>query len=477
MSRAALFTLLCAQAAALLLTSPAAAQPVEAGATSPEAPATAPEAAAPAADAAPERAPTPAPAPKPAARPAPPAQVKAAAAPAGERSKDAKEVSGRDVDPDDRLSLQGAPETKLRDKWTFTFGGYIRAQYVAIQDDPEATLIGRNDGFVMANARPFVTGEMKDIGLGFRMQLELAAAMGPVTPSLPQRPQVARPRDMHIYYDPIPQLEIQLGQFKAPFDAESLQSTGNMLFVNRSVGNIGVDAFSGRDLRGLEVDREVGVQVLGRYFFTSEGNAPEGPGISYALAVTNGAPAQDTFNDNDALAMYGRLMFHYGDIFSLGGAALLNDQSIGEPPDRIEQRRTGFTGDVQVHVAGVHAFASFTQRRESTQLFAQNVAGQETFATSRALQAQIGYEIPKLRITPAYRFAMFDPTADYSAGDEAPGTIDQFERDALTYHTFGLSYIGATYPIRVMLNYTVTGEDAARELTNNRFDALVQLTF
>ena len=95
------------------------------------------------------------------------------------------------------------------------------------------------------------------------------------------------------------------------------------------------------------------------------------------------------------------------------------------------------------------------------------------FTTANALQVQAGYLIPVVNLQPVYRFASFDPTADYnidSAGDFR-------EADSLVQHTIGLNYIAPDYPVTVMFDYTVTQEQAGRELDNNRLEVLVQLTW
>ena len=363
-----------------------------------------------------------------------------------------------------------------RKRWRLLFGGYLRIQYRAIQDDPEIDFVGRNDGFVYTNARPYFAGRMPN-GLGWRFQFEAAAALPAARIEAPFQEKVVRPRDAFIAYEPIKGINLQFGQFKPPFNLEELQATADILFIDRSVGNDGVSRFAGRRLPGLSIEREVGVQATGQFYFTSPDDTPSGPGVAYGLAVTNGSPALDTFNDNDQLAYYGRASLLWSDIVSLGGGAYFNTITTINQQDDFSQDVLGYTADVSLNVIGVSLLASFTQRRDETEFLSDaqpNPTG-STFTIGRAYTAQLGYRIPVLDIQPAYRYSFYDPTASYNEVDPQAEIVR--ENDALTYHTIGLNYRGSTYPITVMLNYSIAGEQSGRELVNNRFDGLIQVTW
>ncbi len=161
----------------------------------------------------------------------------------------------------------------------------------------------------------------------------------------------------------------------------------------------------------------------------------------------------------------------------LGGAAYINDATLldEDSEEAIDSTITGLTGDLIVRAAGATLFANVTQRSE--QLALDFGAGNPTVTTSRAFQFQAAYEIPVVHIQPAYRFSFYDPTAEYNATDDGFTANEPRERDALTYHTIGLNYLPPAYPLQIMVNYTITQEQAGNELENNRFDAIVQLTF
>lgn len=362
-------------------------------------------------------------------------------------------------------------------RWQLAFGGYIRTQYRAIQDDPAITLLGRNDGFVLANARPYFAGRMPN-GLGWRFQFDAASTINRSDATSPYRDQIVRARDAFISYQPASFFNFQVGQFKPPFNLEELQSTAELLFIDRSVGSQGVSTFAGFPVNGLALDREVGAQVTGQVFFGAEDGEREGPGVSYAVSITNGSPSQLTFNDNDQLAYHARASFHFGDYVSVGGGGYFNNRTLLIQPEPIQETILAYTADLAVNIAGVKMLAALMQQRTESQFQDDAATAPDentTFVTARAITAQIGYEIPVVHLQPAYRIALYDPTVEYNQLDPAGERLR--EQDALTYHTIGLSYLAPTYPLTVMVNYTIAQEQEGAQISNNQFQGLLQLSW
>jgi hypothetical protein len=386
---------------------------------------------------------------------------------------DSSKPGAEPVNASDALrSLRDDDRSFHSGRWSYRFGGYIRTTYTAIANDPQSPLFGRNDGFALANVRPYLLGAM-DNGIGFSLQLEIAAGLDRGSAILPDQEVLVRPRDAYIFYAPSKLLELQLGAFRPPHDAESLLPTNNMLFTRRSVGADGVSPAEGYQTPGLGIDRQLGLQVTGSHFFTSPDGRREGPGFQYALAVTNGTPSARTLNDNDSLAYWGRVSFLWGDMLRVGAAYMYNDATLGDPPDQVGERQAGWTADLMFSSHGATVFGSYTSRTSTTDFGQNSSGGEDPFTTANAFQVQAGYLIPVVRLQPVYRFAKFDPTADYNI----PSSGDFRESDAVTQHTFGLNYIAEDYPITVMLDYTVAQEQDARKLDNDRVEALVQLTW
>jgi len=354
--------------------------------------------------------------------------------------------------------------------WRLGISGYVRTLFTTIQNDPNVDFVGRHDGFDMLDARLKLDGQLAN-GLGFQFELDGAVKRTSGTVNSPVVDLVARLKDAYISYTPFGPLRVSAGQFKPPYDVEELTPNSELLFIHESVGSRGIRNVEGYNVAGLSLDRQVGLRLDAAqpWYPMADGDDPEGLGLSYALAATNGNPARRSLNDNDRLAYYGRGALHWADIVQLGGAYYLNDKSVGERPDRYGLRTTGWTADLTVDVAGVTAVASFLEQTDVP----FDGDNEEGSVTSRAYQGQIAYEEPFLGFQPAYRYAYYDPSERYDGGAGDGG----FSSDRRVHHTFALNYNADDYPLRLMLNYTLAREQQERTLTNDRFDALLQLTW
>lgn len=376
-----------------------------------------------------------------------------------------------DVHPEPTVFITGNAEAKDDENkvfpgWRIGLTGFIRTQYTAIEDDP-GTNFGRNDGFALADARLGLIGESKD-GIGFKLEIDAGTARPTGDANDPVGEVVTRLTDGYLYYAPHTLLRVSAGQFKPPFDLEELISTSAILFIERSVGSRGVQNIEGPNREGLSRTREVGLRVDSApyYFMADDPEDPEGLGVSYGLAVTNGQTVNQTFNDNDQLAYTGRATLHWDEYVQIGGGAYQNDRTLGAPPDQIGETRFGWTADVLAQAYGAVVFASIIQTDIEP---AAELSGQQS-RTARAFQAQVGYRDPIIGIGPTYRFAHYDGDIDVD-GENGPR---QYE--ALTYHTVGIIADPWDFPIRFLAHYTIT-EEEVNPVKNNRFDAVIQLAW
>ncbi len=342
-----------------------------------------------------------------------------------------------------------------------TISGYVRAQYTRIDDDPNLDFVGRNDGFSISNARLIVDAKREDVSA--RISLEgaidrrdrLNTSAGDVETTL---------ADAWVGYGPFKWLKLRAGRFKPAFDAEELQSTGNLLFIDRAVESRGVEGVEGNNVEGLSLDRQVGVQLSSDPLML--GGSPFG--IGYFLSATNGVDADDPVNDNDAVQFTGRLELYWDKIVTLGGAVFLNEQSPFENAEqqsgrsRFDIDQTGIAADLSFDAFGAILFAQYMRVASE---FA-DVPGQPE-RVQQGYHVQVGYRAP-FGLIPAYRYAFYDPF-DFDAV-----SVDLFE---LQYHTLGLTWLVPDKPLKLQVNYTITVEKEGPELENDRLDALVQASF
>jgi hypothetical protein len=355
-------------------------------------------------------------------------------------------------------------EFEKRYQWRLQVGGYIRTVFSSIQDDPDTDIYGRNDGFMLANARLTLAGDMRN-SLGFRFQIDGAVDRNVSDATRPVSEIETRLKDALLWWKPIPQIRITAGQFKPPFDAEEQYSRADQLFIDNSVGNQGVHGSDGYNVDGLSRDREAGVMLDSDTIFF---NQKDGFGVRYAVAATNGSSATLSQNDNSKLAYYGRLEAHYDEMVRIGGAGYVNSETLlPEAADQIERDVFGWTADLTLNAAGVTVLGSMTQTT-----YTYGGIAIEPEVTAMAYQASIAYQEPFFGFQPTFRYAFLDPSSSTSGQ-----TTDLlFDADERTFYTLGLNY-NPRYPIRVMVNYTITAEGEAVALDNNRFDAMLQLSW
>ena len=341
--------------------------------------------------------------------------------------------------------------------------GYVRTLFSMIADDGKNTdFVGQYDGFQMANAR-----------LGVEVTKNHTRAVISVDGAVDRRDDLntsqgtveVRLRDAFAEWKPCTGFKATAGQFEVPFDAEELTSNTDLVFVDQGVESRGVRGVEGYNVDGLSLDREVGLLLSSDpiYFM------PDGFGLTYALAITNGSSAAHPLNDNESLAYTGRLELLWAKMFAIGVAANLNKVSSGLPPDRLTEDQFSLAADLRADLYGAHFLGQF-MRREST----PKDVPSEPDVVGQGFHVQIAYDAP-FGLTPGYRYGQFDPTADVQVED--PVSAERLDQDEVKVHTLGLSWAVPEEPLTIKVNYHVILEDDARKLANNRLDLLFQGVF
>lgn len=358
-----------------------------------------------------------------------------------------------------------APTAALADDaaWDTRWSGYVRAGFEHVQDDPDIDYVGDHDGFLLHNARLNYSGTEKKSGVSFRVGVEGAADLGNDLND-PQSELGVRLRDAYVRWDPSKYVGVQVGQFKAPFAAEELVSTADLRFVGRSVGIDGVAVGRGFEEDGLGVDRQMGAMLA-----PAEHIRFGGLGVGYYLMAASGNGANQALDDNGKPAYYARLELSWEEMLTVGGGGYRNERALlPHGTDQVvETTNTGMAADLLFRMMGVEVFAQLAQVKVEHDTVTVNPD-----QTSRALSGQISYRIEALPValTPAYRFAQFEP---YTGSDE----VSDLTSRKIQYHTLGLRADHPDTALSLHLDYTLTGEESARELENNRFEAVAQMVF
>ena len=347
--------------------------------------------------------------------------------------------------------------------------------------DGNAPYVGRNDGFSLGDARLNIRakhGERLYLRLGFDGALvqntDETNPIGDLSTGL---------KDAYLGYVFGSSTALTVGRFKPPFDTEGLLSTSDQLFVHRSLESRGVACHEGRceGADGMSPGRQLGVMVRDNFLVAL------GPvDVGYAVALTNGNPGDASLNDNDLLAMYGRMMFVWGEaryqqgdeegpggyvrvrdggIFGVGMS--LNDVTYGNPPNRSQDRELGMGMDLAVGMMGVSVQGQLL-------VIAKNHLQATVGANEREVggHLQVGYEVLEgLEI--GARLASYNPrqVVDSTTGN------DQADYDLASHLTVGARYAVPSLPLLLFGEFTHSQEDQADQLNNDRLEFAAQVTF
>ena len=356
--------------------------------------------------------------------------------------------------------------------------GYTQVRYQRIEDDAEvASFIGRNDGFGLSNAR--LNFEAKKDRLSAFFSLE-----GARDRRLPNNRAEGEVRTMMLdaffTYEFSPMFRVQLGRFKPAFDANELESTAGLLFVDRALESRGVLGVEGLNVAGLSLPRQQGVQANGVIAFDKKKDTR----LKYYLSFVNGNTAERPLNDNDGIAVVARteldLRVNRKVRLKLGGGAYMNEITEGELPDLISEKRMGYTADAALKLYGLRLRGQW-MRQDSTFVDVP----QEPERVAEGYHAIVGFDLGQLTsalkgLMPAYRFATFDPTKE--AESDNATLAAGLDADALTHHTVSLNVFmnrmqSVQEPLKLQINYTITQEEEARRSDNDRLDVLLQMSF
>jgi hypothetical protein len=316
--------------------------------------------------------------------------------------------------------------------------GYLRLQYIVVQNDPNVEFVGRDDGFELQNARVGVRGTF-DSRASFVVAIDGA---------VDEREQINVPegklrvglRDAFADVQVAGQLMARAGFFQSVFDPEALIGDTRRDFVDKPIESRGMRATEGFQTQGLTPGRSLGGALR---------MDPE-QGFGFELAVQNGADEFASNNDNDKPAVSASLLGRLAKDSWLVVGGRYNPRTVGELPFRQDET------DLQAS-AGAHLGAGPV-------LFGGGVIVQRTTfpTTGGPAQNAYGAHAQLLFVVPAavplafgYRFGILDPSS-------------LIVTDRVMEHTAGAVVGVPRLRMRVQLQVTHVIEEAARDLSNSR---------
>jgi hypothetical protein len=372
-----------------------------------------------------------------------------------EGSADQQPEAGEDKPGQPMEHAEGAPAVspeEIQSKITTRWDGYLKVIAEVVENDPStmAIGIGRNDGFRIGNAR---------VGLAATYSERLHAYIS-VEASVARAEEINQqnaeltvgPRDLYLSFDLSQHAAITLGRFKAPYDLGELENEGGRVFIDSPLESRGVVATQGFEQAGMRQGRQIGVMLHRERLKLSS----DGFDVGYALALTNGRTESFALNDNDRPAGFARFSLYFGPWVALNLGGFTDTRTVGQLENKFDEEVKGAEaslivclGDLCIQGQGLYQRTAFP----TTGAPHVNTYG---------VHGQWSYKLWGLEA--AYRFAWYAPN-------------HRFDPTNVWEHTLGFSYYPTSVPLRFSLNATLAGEQAGKELENNRFAFLAQYTF
>ncbi|MGA9524107.1 MAG: hypothetical protein WBV82_21785 [Myxococcaceae bacterium] len=331
----------------------------------------------------------------------------------------------------------------------FDVFGYVKLDYAYVLPSNQDALIGSNSGFRLINARLGVAMtpiDKLDVVIsadGFVAQRSASNALA--------GSRGIELRDAFFEYGLNRFLRVRGGQFKAPFNVEELLPDEGLPFVTRSIVSEGLLPPDGYRTSGMSLERQIGLQVasdrLGGDF-----------AVQYAAAVVNGNGPNALFNDNNAVMPVARVAFLYKENVSVGINGFYNPRTLGDLPNRVDVTAIGYGGDVSLHFGGLDVVGMFLMTQTA---FPETGLPAER-ATGAVVQAR--YHFESIGLEAGARFAYLEPN-------------DRQPFDQLTETSAMVGYRVKNFPARLVLQYTLRGEESGVAIGNDSLDALAQVTF
>ena len=345
-----------------------------------------------------------------------------------------------------------APTNELVDKeveppkFEYKAFGYLRMQYIAVQNDQNVQFVGRDDGFELQNARLGLHGKLAGV---VEVTLSIDGAVDERAQNAVQGKLRVGMRDAYADIAVGGPFYARGGYFQTWVDPQSLVDDTAREFVDKPIESRGMRSTEGWYTPGLPPGRSLGVALR------LDADTPNRVGIE--IAVQNGADEFSSNNDNDKPAASVAALYRLANHGFIVAAGRYNPRTVGELPFR--QDETDLQGSVgaQINVGPLALGGGGIVQRttfESTGGPVQNAFGGH---------AQLMFIVPSAyNIGVGYRFGILDPSS-------------LIVSDRVMEHTAGAVMAVPQLRMRLQVQATHVQEQAARGLSNSRIQLAAEV--
>jgi hypothetical protein len=329
--------------------------------------------------------------------------------------------------------------------------GYLRMQYIAVQNDPNVAFVGRDDGFELQNAR-----------IGFHGTLHKRAAFTiALDGAVDERAQLNAPEGklkvgLRDAYGDIAlggDFAVRGGYFATWVDPEVQIGDTARELVDRPIESRGMRATEGWQTPGLTPGRSLGVALR------LDPKPPDhGTTLGLEVAVQNGADEFASNNDNDLPSVSASALVRFPNNGWLVASGRWNARTVGDLPFR--QDETDLQATLGAHL--VFGAVSLGGAVATTHTIYQSTGGpsQDAYGAHGQAMVTIPTDLP---LAVGYRFGVIDPSS-------------LIVTDQVMEHTAAAVLVVPSLRMRVQLQLTHVVEQASRDLSNDRVQVAAELS-
>ena len=335
-------------------------------------------------------------------------------------------------------------------KFTWEPYGYLRLQYLMVQNDPNVIFVGRDDGFELQNARIGVRGKLLDrmrYVLSFEGAVDERAQVNTTDGKLKVGLKDA-------YADVVlsGQMFARAGFFATLVDP-NLEGDTAREFVDKPLESRGMRATEGYQTAGLPPGRSLGAALRLEHEGVTTASA-----LGFELAVQNGADEYASNNDNDTPAVSLSALVKLPKDGYVVASGRFNRRTVGQVQALMNE--DDLQGSVGARIVGgpVAFGAGVVVQRTSFPTTGGPV--QNAYGAHAQLAVRIDGALP---IAVGYRFGILDPSS-------------LILTDRVMEHTVGAVMAVPAYRMRVQLQATHVVEQGARTLSNDRVQLAAEVS-
>lgn len=329
--------------------------------------------------------------------------------------------------------------------------GYLRVQYLTVQNDPNVASVGRDDGFEIQNARLGARGHLGSVA-AFVISFDGAIDDRTLVTSPQQDKLAVGLRDTYVETSLAGPMVVRVGYFQCWLDPQAQVPDTARELVDLPIETRGMRQSEGYQAVGLPPGRSIGAAIR------LDPPVPvEGANLGFELAAQNSADEFSNNNDNDRVAASAAGIVRFPHDGWIVAAGRWNPRVVGAIPS--PQNETDLQGALGAHMSAGPVSLEGGLIVQHTSFETTGAASQDAYGGHAQAMVRLPIDRP---LAVGYRFGVLDPD-------------NRVAIDRVIEHTIGAVLGMPALHMRIQLQVVHVVEQAAHDLANDRAQLAVEL--